>query len=105
MFDINALDLGELEAFAEATGIGPMQLQDGWRPPLKAVMAFVWLMKRRENPAFTFDDARRVKVSELAAMFPPEAGAGGGSATSPNSAVSSAWRRPTPGRCAAMSSW
>ncbi len=39
VFDINELDLGELEDFAEATGIDPMQLQDGWQPTLKAVRA------------------------------------------------------------------
>ena len=90
VFDINELDLGELEDFAEATGIDPMQLQDGWQPTLKAVRAFVWLVKRRQDPALTLDDARRVKVSELASLVPTAAGAGGGSEPSPSSATSSA---------------
>ena len=90
VFDINELDLGELEDFAEATGIDPMQLQDGWQPTLKAVRAFVWLVKRREYPALTLEDARRVKVSELASLVPIVAGAGGGSEPSPSSATSSA---------------
>ena len=90
VFDINELDLGELEDFAEATGIDPMQLQDGWQPTLKAVRAFVWLVKRRQDPALTLDDGRRVKVSELAALVPSVAGADGGSAPSPSSATSSA---------------
>ncbi len=90
VFDINELDLGELEDFAEATGIDPMQLQDGWQPTLKAVRAFVWLIRRREDPALTLEDARRVKVSELAALVPSVAGAGGGSEPSPSSATSSA---------------
>ena len=90
VFDINELDLGELEDFAEATGIDPMQLQDGWQPTLKAVRAFVWLVKRRDDPALTLEDARRVKVSELASLVPTVAGAGGGSAPSPSSATSSA---------------
>ncbi len=90
VFDINELDLGELEDFAEATGIDPMQLQDGWQPTLKAVRAFVWLVKRRDDPALTLEDARRVKVSELASLVPTMAGAGGGSEPSPSSATSSA---------------
>ncbi len=53
VFDINELDLGELEDFAEATGIDPLTLTDGWQPTLKAVRAFVWLVKRREDPALT----------------------------------------------------
>ncbi|HMM41887.1 MAG TPA: hypothetical protein PKA95_08295 [Thermomicrobiales bacterium] len=90
VFDINDLDLGELKDFAEATGIDPMQLQDGWQPTLKAVRVFVWLIKRREDPTLTLEDARRVKVSELASLVPTAAGAGGGSAPSPSSATSSA---------------
>ncbi len=90
VFDINELDLGELEDFAAATGIDPMQLQDGWQPTLKAVRAFVWLVKRRDDPALTLEDARRVKVSELASLVPTMAGAGGGSEPSPSSATSSA---------------
>ena len=75
---------------SEATGIDPMQLQDGWQPTLKAVRAFVWLVKRREDPALTLEGARRVKVSELASLVPNVAGAGGGSEPSPSSATSSA---------------
>ncbi|MGE5594419.1 MAG: hypothetical protein ACM3S1_00125 [Hyphomicrobiales bacterium] len=67
-----------------------MTLTDGWQPTLKAVQAFVWLVKRREDPAYTLDDVRRVKVSELASLVPIAAGAGGGSAPSPSSATSSA---------------
>lgn len=90
VFDINELDLGELEDFAEATGIDPMALTDGWQPTLKAVRAFVWLVKRREDPGYTLEDARRVKVSELGELLPTVAGVGAGSATSPSSATSSA---------------
>ncbi len=90
VFDINELDLGELEDFAEATGIDPLSLTDGWKPTLKAVRAFVWLVKRREDPALTLEGARRVKVSELASLVPIAAGAGGGSEPSPSSATSSA---------------
>ena len=90
VFDINELDLGELEDLADAAGIDPLALNDGWQPDLKAVRAFVWLLKRREDPAFTLDDARRVKLRELAEMVPPVAGAGAGSDTSPSSATSTA---------------
>ena len=90
VFDINELDLGELEDLADAAGIDPLALNEGWQPDLKAVRAFVWLLKRREDPAFTLEDARRVKLHELAALVPPLADDSAGSDTSPSSATSSA---------------
>ena len=90
VFDINELDLGELEDLADAAGIDPLALNEGWQPDLKAVRAFVWLLKRREDPGFTLEDARRVKLHELAALVPPVAGGSAGSEPSPSSATSSA---------------
>lgn len=80
------LSIGDLEDFEEITG---MQLQDALaaKPVLdengkqvkdekgrplreaqlstKVIKALVYLTKRRDNPAFTLDDARNVKVTEL----------------------------------------
>lgn len=90
VFDINELDLRELEDFADATGLDPMEIKDGWQPTLRAVRAFVWLVKRRSDPDFSLEDARRVKVRELVDLVPTDAGAGAGSDTSPSSATSTA---------------
>lgn len=80
------LTLGEMEEFEELSGRPLAKMLQGdivkgedGRPVLgkdgkptrevdvrtKDLIALVFLAKRREDPAFTLDDARRIKVSEL----------------------------------------
>jgi hypothetical protein len=84
--DPDALTIGDLEDFEDVTGsslfdaIKPVQVKDEdgnlvrdekGRPETevklsaKALKALIWIMKRAEEPNFTVDDARNVRVSSL----------------------------------------
>ena len=62
--DVNDLELGEVEFLEDESGLSLYELQDG-NMTSKAVIAIVCLVKRREDPNYTMDDARKVKLSEL----------------------------------------
>lgn len=62
--DVNDLTLGEVEFFEQESGLSLGDLQDG-KMTAKAVIALVCLVKRRTEPDFTMDDARKVKLSEF----------------------------------------
>lgn len=86
VFDENELTIGDLEDFEVATGLEmqdalkpvplkgedgkPLRDEDG-RPEMmvtvtaKILKALVWIANRHENPEFTLEDARNVKVTEL----------------------------------------
>lgn len=87
------LTLGDLEDFEEYVGKpvdevvkpvpaldedGNRKFDDKGRPemtmkvPTKAVICLVWLVQRKDNPAFTIGDARNVKVSSLVLAETPE---------------------------------
>jgi hypothetical protein len=89
------LSLGDLEDFENITGKSlqdalvakPVldengkQVKDAKGRPLReaqlsitVIKALVYLTKRRDNPAFTLDDARNVKVTELNFTEADEAG-------------------------------
>ena len=68
--DVNDLDLGEVEFFEEQSGVSLSDLQDG-AMTAKAVIALVCVVKRRENPDYTMDDARKVKLSEFSVGADP----------------------------------
>lgn len=85
-FDPDELTLGELEEFEGATG-RPLSEVMSEQPVLGAdgkpvrdkrgrpvqqvrmrmteVIALMWLIRRRDEPAFTLDDARGLKVADL----------------------------------------
>lgn len=77
VFSEDDFTIGDLEDFEEITGSpltdfldlmkangsGEMRLD---AKAVKIIKAIVFIVKRRENPDFTLEDARRVKFSELA---------------------------------------
>lgn len=85
-FNENDLTIGDLEDFEEVVGQsmdevfspkakrdaeGNFVLDDNGKPVYvtspspKALKALVWIIRRKDNPEFTLDDARGVKVTEL----------------------------------------
>lgn len=68
--DPNDLSVGDLIDFHEIAGV---EFDEAMKPgpdgnpkvSAKALLALVFLSQRRDNPAFTLDDARKVKVSDL----------------------------------------
>lgn len=63
--DISDLTLGEVEEFEEITGLALSNFGEGKPFPAKALVALVYLTKRRTDTAFTLDDARQVHISDL----------------------------------------
>lgn len=63
--DLADLTLGEVEEFEEITELALSNFGEGKPFPAKALVALVYLTKRRADPAFTIEDARRVRISEL----------------------------------------
>ena len=76
MFDPNSLTMGEVEQFEDYTGLPIDALQEyapdpdnpdapAKVPPAKMLTAFAWLIQRRTDPAFTFEQARGMTLAEL----------------------------------------
>ena len=99
-FDTDQWDFADLEDFEEITGLSldeafsPTPLRDargevirdpknrpvkGLRLNAKTMLAIVFIEKRKQNPEFTLDDARRVKFTEFSLdggpATPPESDA------------------------------
>lgn len=68
--NINDLTLGDLEDIEGVVGSETMRLVLRGEVTPKAMVALVWVAKRKTNPAFTLDDARRLPL----ALFSVEAG-------------------------------
>lgn len=67
--NVDDLTLGEVDDFEEASGLSIVdvsKLLKGKKPlPAKALIALVWITKRRADESYTLEQARSVKVSEL----------------------------------------
>lgn len=70
--DPNDLTFGDMEDFEQFTGQGLMdtfakvgESGDLNGLSVKAVVGLLWICGRQGDPAFTVDDARKVKLTEL----------------------------------------
>lgn len=71
--DIEKMTLGEIETIEEIAGADAVAgLMSGGRMTAKVLIAVTYVVKRRDNPAFTLDDARAMKV--MALKQPDDAG-------------------------------
>lgn len=61
-FDLDDLTVEEIEDIEEATGCSIDRLFADDRPRGKTLRAIAWIVKRREDPAFTFEQAGKVKI-------------------------------------------
>lgn len=68
---LDDLSLGEIVDVEEASGVSMSIMQDGGTAPFKFVVALAWVVKRRSDSAFTFDDALKLKARDLADLFVP----------------------------------
>ena len=58
--DVSDLELGEVEQIEEYVGTAASDINWG---SAKALAALVWVMERRTNPAYTLEEARKIKMS------------------------------------------
>jgi hypothetical protein len=62
-YDLDDFELGDLEWLEEH--VGRPLMEENAMFSMKAMVGFVYLIKRRENPQFTLDEARQIKLSVL----------------------------------------
>lgn len=65
--DLNELTLGDLEDFETQSGVDFREAIKGGASnmPLKALTCLVWLSKRKQDPNYTLEDARSIKIAQL----------------------------------------
>lgn len=73
--NLDDLTLREIEDFETASGLSIGEIGAGKALPARALRALVWVVQRREDPAYTYEAAGDVKVGDLEFEGPP-AGAG-----------------------------
>jgi len=62
--NLDDLTLGEMDEFEELSGIKLSDI-DGGSIPAKALIALVFISKKRTDPKYTIKKARAVKVTDL----------------------------------------
>lgn len=68
--DMEEWEIGDLEDFMAASGRTMANvLMASSEPSMADIRAFFWITRRRKDPAYTFDDTRHVKLSELNEAF------------------------------------
>lgn len=96
--NFDELTVGDIEDFEAACGVDITAIGPG-NMPTKALAPLIWITERRRNPAFTLEDARAVKFSDLEYGGPPAvAGPAGSRAGSRRSPGSTATPRRSSGR-------
>jgi hypothetical protein len=65
VLNLDDIELGELETIEDVAGAEAVEAMMAGRMTAKAVVAVAYVVKRRENPAFTIEDARKIKVNAL----------------------------------------
>lgn len=80
-YDLDDFSLGELEWLEEHLGkpITDFQMLNS----MKAVVGLIYLVKKREDPAFTVEQARGMKITAVFAPDDDGAEAGAGAAVKP----------------------
>jgi hypothetical protein len=67
--DFNAMTLDEVEQIEQLTGRGIDSIMAEGSPRGRAFKAIIFVMSKRTNPNFTFEDAGKLSLEEAAALF------------------------------------
>lgn len=76
--DLDRMTLGELDTIAEVAGTEAAKAMMAGEMSPKALIAVAYVVKRRDNPEFTIEDARALKVMALKQPDPEKKGNGNG---------------------------
>lgn len=65
--DVDKLTMGDLEDFEDKTGRSMLSLagEDFGSLPSRTLTALIWITGRADDPDFTWDDARKVRLADL----------------------------------------
>jgi hypothetical protein len=78
VLDLDTVTLGELEVIEEFIGAEALAALLAGRMTTKALIAVAYVVKRRDNPEFTIEDAKAMKVMGLQQPDPAKKGNGNG---------------------------
>jgi hypothetical protein len=70
--DFDEITLGEIEEIEDYAGLAISKIGDDTPGVIKLRIALAWIVKRRTNPAFTIDDAKKMTATEMTAFFTDE---------------------------------
>jgi hypothetical protein len=65
------LELGEIVELEEYGGVSMSAFEDGGTLPFKAIVALAFILRRRDDPSVTFEQALKWKSSALVDIFVP----------------------------------
>ena len=65
------LELGEVEEIEELSGVSFAAISQGGPATFKVVRALIYVLKHRDDPDYTFEDTRRVKLTEVNEILNP----------------------------------
>ena len=68
-FDFESLTLEEVEQIELIAGTSIDQLMDAGAPKGKALKAIIFIIKRREDPSFTLEQAGKIPLKEAQDAF------------------------------------
>lgn len=68
-FDINDLTIGEVADIEEATGKSISTLFDGSGSQARTLQAVIWIVRRREDPTLTLEQAGNMTFTEMNSML------------------------------------
>lgn len=78
VLDLDSMTLGELEVIEEVAGEQAVTMLMVNKMTAKALVAVAYVVKRRDNPAFSLADARALRVTSLKQPDPEKKGNGNG---------------------------
>ncbi len=64
-FDIDDLDLGEVADLAGVLGLGLDEMDRLANPTPAMLPAMLWIVQRRKDATYTYEQARKIKLSQL----------------------------------------
>jgi hypothetical protein len=67
--DFEDITLGEIEEIEDYAGLPISDIGEERPGVIKLRIALAWVLKRRENPSYTIEDAKKMTAVELTAFF------------------------------------
>jgi len=67
--DFDDITLGEIEEIEDYAALPISKIGDDAPGVIKLRIALAWIIKRRTNPTFTVDDAKKMTATELTSFF------------------------------------
>ena len=67
--NIDELTLGDVAEIEELSGQPLAALSDPALPKGKLMVAMAWIIKRKADPSFKYEDAKRMTMSDIEGLF------------------------------------